>query len=296
MNAILAIDKPAGMTSHDIVQRVRRITGERSVGHLGTLDPMATGVLPLLLGKYTRLAQFFVMDRKEYAGRITLGFSTDTYDADGVMTPDVAYPVAHLRLSDIQDAAAFFRGRIKQTPPPFSAKKISGTPAYKLARRGETVDIKPVDVEVFRFDVMDWDYPHGTFGFIAEVSSGTYLRSIAHDFGQMIQRGDFSGPLGGHLSALRRLSSGEFSLGYAVPLDRLDPAAQHHFISPKAVLRHMPNIAAAPEQLTRVRQGNAVNLHDFSGSEWVKVFDGDELVAIARRVAGSLFQPKVVLK
>src|ERR1700733_3262924 len=141
MNGLLVLDKPAGMTSHDVVSIVRRATGERSVGHLGTLDPMATGVLPLLLGKYTRLAQFFGPMPKAYTGAIRFGFSTDTYDADGI---PVAQVVTRLPTNEeIQAAAVHFRGQVDQTPPQFSAKKVDGKPAYKAARRGEPGAVKP---------------------------------------------------------------------------------------------------------------------------------------------------------
>src|SRR5271168_2820235 len=134
VNGLLVVDKPGGMTSHDVVSRVRRLTGERSVGHLGTLDPMATGVLPLLLGKYTRLAQYFSTAEKHYAGTIRFGFATDTYDAEGQPAGPVSAPV--LTLEQVRAAAARFHGEMQQMPPPYSAKKIDGQPAYKLARAG----------------------------------------------------------------------------------------------------------------------------------------------------------------
>ena len=135
MNGLLVIDKPGGMTSHDVVNRLRRITGERSIGHLGTLDPMATGVLPLLMGKFTRLAQYFSSAEKTYTGTIRFGFATDTYDAEGEPVGSAVTP--ELTLAQVRAAAARFSGEMEQMPPPFSAKKIAGTPAYKLARAGK---------------------------------------------------------------------------------------------------------------------------------------------------------------
>ena len=146
MNAVLILDKPAGMTSHDVVNRVRRILQERSVGHLGTLDPLATGVLPLVVGNLTRLAQFYTSSEKTYEGTIRFGFATDTYDAEGEPTSP-AHEVA-VSLDQLRQLASRFRGIIEQTPPPFSAKKIQGVPAYKLARKHGEVTLKPVQVEV----------------------------------------------------------------------------------------------------------------------------------------------------
>ncbi|HEY2359699.1 MAG TPA: tRNA pseudouridine(55) synthase TruB, partial [Candidatus Angelobacter sp.] len=141
MDAVLIVDKPAGMTSHDVVARVRRIVGEKSVGHLGTLDPMATGVLPLVLGRFTRLAQFYNEADKRYEGTIRFGWATDTYDAEG--QPVGPEQPASLTLQQVQDAAAEFIGEISQYPPPFSAKKIAGIPAHRLARKGQPVELKP---------------------------------------------------------------------------------------------------------------------------------------------------------
>ena len=157
MNGLLVVDKPAGMTSHDVVDVVRRATGERSVGHLGTLDPMATGVLPLLLGKYTRLAQFFAASDKSYAGTIRFGFATDTFDAEG--TP-VAQPAPlNVSLPELRALAARFHGEMLQTPPVFSAKKIGGVPAHKLARAGKPVEVKPARIVIHRFELLSLDGP-----------------------------------------------------------------------------------------------------------------------------------------
>src|SRR6201999_3763845 len=150
MNAVLIIDKPSGLTSHDVVNRVRRILHEKSVGHLGTLDPMATGVLPLVTGRMTRLAQFYTTSTKSYEGEIRFGISTDTYDADG--DPIRESPATDLTPERVREAALAFTGTLQQTPPPFSAKKIAGVPAYKLARKNKEVDLKPVEVTVERFE------------------------------------------------------------------------------------------------------------------------------------------------
>src|ERR1700691_1779858 len=146
MNGVIIVDKPAGWTSHDVVSRMRRILAQRSIGHLGTLDPLATGVLPLVTGNLTRLAQFYTASKKSYEGVIRLGFATDTYDADGApLCEAVSISPA---LDELQSLATRFRGVIQQVPPPFSAKKIQGVPAYKLARKQQEVVLQPVEVEI----------------------------------------------------------------------------------------------------------------------------------------------------
>jgi tRNA pseudouridine55 synthase len=151
VNGLLVVDKAGGMTSHDVVSRVRRITGEQSIGHLGTLDPMATGVLPLLLGRYTRLAQFFSTADKTYTGSIRFGFATDTYDAEGLPVEPVTEP--RLTLESVRAAALPFHGEVSQRPPAFSAKKIGGKPAYKLAREGKPVELKPKIIHIHEFTI-----------------------------------------------------------------------------------------------------------------------------------------------
>src|SRR4051812_13433427 len=204
MNGVLIIDKPAGMTSHDVVNRVRRILQERSVGHLGTLDPLATGVLPLVTGNLTRLAQFYGASEKTYEGVIRFGFATDTYDADGIPQGEVQ-PVQVL-LEEIQRHAKPFNGIIEQLPPPFSAKKVKGVPAYRLAREHQEVALKPVQVEIKELEITAAG--GDTASFRACVASGTYMRSVAHDLGQRMG-------CGAHLQSLRRTSLGEFKLDNA---------------------------------------------------------------------------------
>ncbi len=172
LNAVMVVDKPAGWTSHDVVAKVRRIVGERSVGHLGTLDPMATGVLPLVLGRMTRLCQFYSASEKVYEGSIGLGVATDTYDADGEPI-GLPQPV-NVTLEEITAAAAPYLGIIQQLPPPFSAKKIHGVPAYKLARKKKDVELQPVQVEVKEFTVAALEGNLARFR--CRVSSGTYVR------------------------------------------------------------------------------------------------------------------------
>ncbi len=289
-NGVLVIDKAAGMTSHDVVNRARRILGERSIGHLGTLDPMATGVLPLVVGRMTRLAQFYTASEKSYEGEIRLGFATDTYDAAGEPTTPVQ-PV-EVSLDQLRQAATNFQGILEQMPPPFSAKKIQGVPAYKLARSKKAVPLTPVEVEVREFEILGLDADRVRFR--ARVSSGTYVRSIAHEMGQLLQ-------VGGHLASLRRTFVGEFGLEDAHTLESLEQAvaegrAEEFLVHPRRLLPGLPCVTAPPDSAAKIRHGRAVNLPEMSQARQVKVFaDQSELIAIATRVAGTLFHPKVVL-
>lgn len=307
MDGVLILDKPAGMTSHDAVNRLRRITGERSIGHLGTLDPMATGVLPMLLGRMTRLAQFYLHCEKEYEGEIRLGFATDTYDATGQPTgPAVAVNCSE---AEVCQAAKEFEGLIEQTPPAYSAKKLSGVPAYELARKQQPVALKPVKVEIKKFEITG--VSGDRVNFRARVTSGTYLRSLAHDLGQRLE-------VGGHLAQLRRTAVGEFGIDEACGFEQLGPkqprgaepapevtsdneyyvksSIDQYLRHPRTLLPSFPAVTAPPETLPRLLNGNPVNLPEFSSAKLVKVFRNQtELIAIVQRVAGTLFQPKVVL-
>lgn len=290
MDGVLIVDKPAGLTSHDVVARVRRIAQEKSVGHLGTLDPMATGVLPMVLGRFTRLAQFYNSADKRYRGTIRFGLATDSYDAEG--EPTGPEQEVQLTLEGIRGAATRFVGQFDQMPPPFSAKKIAGVPAYKLARKGREVVLEPKPVEVKEFAITSWECPRAHF--TAWVSSGTYVRTLAHDLGKAL------GP-GAHLESLVRTAVREFTLENAHSLEKLEQAAvegslHELLLHPRLVLPEFPAVTAPEESLSRIRHGSAVNLPEFSKAPTVRVFAGQrELVAIARRVAGTLFQPKIVL-
>jgi tRNA pseudouridine55 synthase len=335
MNGVIIVDKPAGWTSHDVVNRMRRILQQRSVGHLGTLDPLATGVLPLVTGSLTRLAQFYTASEKTYEGVIRFGFATNTYDADGEPLGEVC--PASPSLDDLQKLAAEFRGFIAQVPPPFSAKKIHGVPAYKLARKEKQVILQPVRVEIKEFDItaVEADRAH----FRARVASGTYMRSIAHEMGQRLG-------CGAHLESLRRTSVAEFDVSQAHTLDEIEAQTEAQtiegqikdchsdrsfsfpkgkgsgveepaflevngnvevankarrngiaslFIHPRQLLPHFPSVTADEATAARIRSGRPVNLPELSRARQVKVFSGQaELLAIATRVAGTLFHPKIV--
>jgi tRNA pseudouridine55 synthase len=291
MNGVLIIDKPGGLTSHDVVNRVRRILHERSVGHLGTLDPLATGVLPLVIGNLTRLAQFYTTSEKSYEGVIRFGFSTDTYDAEGEPAAP-AQPVT-LNLDQVVTLAADFRGVIEQMPPPFSAKKIHGVPAYKLARKKKEVVLQPVQVEIKEFEILGVEADRARFR--ARVSSGTYMRSVAHEMGQKLG-------CGAHLQSLRRTAVAEFSIADAHTLEELQAARsipqtlENLFVHPRLLLPQFPCVSADEANTVRIRAGRPVNLPELSRARQVKVFSGQRnLIAIATRVAGTLFHPRIVL-
>jgi tRNA pseudouridine55 synthase len=290
MNSVLIIDKPSGLTSHDVVSRVRHILQQRAVGHLGTLDPIATGVLPLVLGNMTRLAQFYLASEKSYEGVIRFGVATDTYDSDGGAIGD-PQPVS-LTLEQTRDFAAKFHGVIEQMPPRFSAKKIHGVPAYKLARKKKEVALKPVNVEIKEFEIVRMDGACAQFR--ARVASGTYMRSIAHEMGKLAG-------CGAHLESLRRTAVAEFTLNDAHTLEELDRAARSGEVSnlmvhPRKLLPLLPSVTATEEVASRIRHGRPINLPELSRAKEVKVFYGQhDLIAISTRVAGTLFHPRIVL-
>jgi tRNA pseudouridine55 synthase len=289
MNGLLVLDKPSGITSHDVVAIVRRATDEKSIGHLGTLDPMATGVLPLLLGKYTRLAQFFGQADKHYTGHIRFGFATDSFDADGVAATDLR-PLTQ-SLEELRALSRRFHGEMDQLPPIFSAKKINGVAAHKLARAGVEVAVKPARITIHNFELTSLE--GDTAAFTMSVSAGGYVRSVAHELGQRAG-------CGAHLSSLRRTRAGAFTLDQAITIDQLKTASSAELEAllphPRTLLPEMPSVTVDDQLAGRLRNGMQVNLPDFSQAPLIKVFTTPtELLAIGRRIAGTLMQPIVVL-
>jgi tRNA pseudouridine55 synthase len=277
------------MTSHDVVAIVRRATGEKSIGHLGTLDPMATGVLPLLLGKYTRLAQFFGQAEKHYTGHIRFGFATDTFDFEGAPTTE---PRSFTKsLEDLRTLSRQFHGEIDQLPPIFSAKKINGVAAHKLARAGVEVPVKTARITIHDFQLTSLEADIAAF--TISVSAGGYVRSVAHELGQLAC-------CGAHLSSLRRTRAGAFTLHHAITIDQLKAATPAELEAllphPRTLLPEMPSVTVDDQLAGRLRNGMQVNLPDFSQAPLIKIFSTPtELLAIGRRVAGTLMQPIVVL-
>jgi tRNA pseudouridine55 synthase len=278
------------MTSHDVVRIVRRAANERSIGHLGTLDPMATGVLPLLLGKCTRLAQFFGQAEKSYTGTIRFGFATETYDAEGERTGE-SQPLSK-SLDELRTLAEKFSGVMEQMPPAYSAKKINGVPAYKLARAGKPVPVKPARIEILNFELLS--LIGDTAEFAMRVSAGGYVRSVAHELGIMAG-------CGAHLASLRRTQAGAFSLDDAVTMDEMERLAtagelQSHMPHLRSLLPEIPAVTVDAETAGNIRNGMAVNVPEFSASERVKIFSGaNDLLAIGKRIAGTLVHPEIVL-
>ncbi|MBI4472222.1 MAG: tRNA pseudouridine(55) synthase TruB [Acidobacteria bacterium] len=279
MNGVFIIDKPEGLTSHDVVQRIRKMFKTSKVGHLGTLDPMATGVLPVCIGKGTRLGQFLPNSPKEYIGEIRFGFSTTTYDRQGTITGS-EQPVTVTR-AEIEQAMAGMTGEIEQIPPPFSAKKLGGVPAHKLARRGATVEIAPVKVTVYAFEMTRLELPLMTFRVVC--SPGTYIRSLAHDLGRKVG-------CGAHLTSLRRTRSGDFTEADAVPLQRL---SAEDLIPMDQMLASWPRIEVGGTDEDRVVHGNPI---PGSGSiPFARIFNKKgEFIALAS-VENGLVRPRLVL-
>jgi tRNA pseudouridine55 synthase len=311
MDGVLIIDKPAGMTSHDVVARVRRITGDRRVGHTGTLDPFATGVLVVLVGRATRLAQFFSGAEKEYEAVIRLGYATDTGDLTGTRVSDFTTETqrsTEIHREEIESAMAALRGEIEQTPPMYSAKKVGGRRLYELARRGEQVERQSVHVKVNEFvaishnDGRQNENTNGTRDLSVRVacSAGTYVRTLAEDFGKQLG-------LGAHVAELRRTRAGEFKIGEAITLDRLSEVAQSGsfaevLISPDAALSSLPAVQLEADAALRVGRGIDLRVEEAQTRHWpdtqpVRLRNsGGDLIAVgiydAQRMA---VHPKVVM-
>ena len=259
MNGVLVIDKPAGPTSHDVVAVARRVLGGARVGHTGTLDPLATGVLPLVVGRATRLASFLTGADKEYVARIRFGLATQTYDAEGLTGLEERASIAGLTESTVKDALAAFVGRYLQAPPPFSAKKIGGTPAYKLARRDEVVEVR--SVEVAATEVVLRSFAGGVAEVHLVCSSGFYVRSLAHDLGVRLG-------CGAHLEALRRTRSGEFTLTDAVTLDVIATAPRdattRNLVPMERLLPQLPALVLTVPGAKRISHGADVGPADLA--------------------------------
>jgi tRNA pseudouridine55 synthase len=291
MNGIILIDKPGGCTSHDVVNRWRKLAGTKRTGHLGTLDPMATGLLVLVTGAATRLAQFYGKSEKTYLAEITLGLVSNTYDTEGEVSES---------LQPVPDAAAIlaaleeFRGRFLQTPPPVSAKKIGGVPAYKLARQNVAVELAPVEVDVKQLTVRN--LRGNELSILVTCSAGTYIRSIAHDLGQRLG-------CGGLLSCLRRVRSGEYSVDQAKSLEQLSALATERRLSEALIpmAQMLPEMPAEHFDFfseAHIRQGREFRTSPFivpPGAPLVKALSrGGELIAIGQLKIPNLYHPTTV--
>jgi tRNA pseudouridine55 synthase len=312
LDGALVIDKPKGKTSHDVVDAVRHLAGFRQIGHLGTLDPLATGVLVLLLGRATRLVQFYSGRRKRYAAGFRFGFATDSYDSDGEpQGPDIP---PTLDRAVLERLAAERVGRFEQMPPSFSAKKIHGRPAYELARKKQPVELKAVEVELFEYKLTEIEGHIARF--VIECSSGTYIRSLAHEMGQQLG-------CGAHLAEITRLAVGEFSLEQAIKLEELAEGARSgkfadYLIKLENLLPNFPRANVLPVVERRVRHGTKFNLMvsqiqpgrvepppgstlELDGGDprpaRLRVFNQqNKLIAIAEAVVPRTYQPIVVFE
>jgi tRNA pseudouridine55 synthase len=311
LDGALVMDKPRGKTSHDIVEAVRRIVGFRQIGHLGTLDPLATGVLVLLLGRATRLAQFYSGRRKRYLSTIRFGYATDTYDADGTPAGPDAAPV--VQREEVEKLAAALTGKISQMPPPYSAKKIHGKSAHELARKRQPVELKAVEVEVHEFRI---ESVEGSAARAAiECSAGTYIRSLAHEMGRVMG-------CGAHLQEITRTAVGEFTLDQAVKVEELAQAAQEgklaDWVLPlERLLPELPRITVLPIVQRAVLHGAKFNVvtaqiqsdrvaiaqgatAELDSGDWkparLRVLSPEgKLIAIAEAIVPRTYRPVVVL-
>ena len=316
LHGALLVDKPSGPTSHDIVSFTRRLLKTRRVGHTGTLDPLATGLLVLLVGHATRLAQFLVSDEKEYIADIRLGIATPTYDAASLDdSRSVGRGARGVTLQLIEAALPDRVGTYPQLPPPYSAKKIEGVRAYEMARKRETVELKPVEITVRELELVAFDpqapllaprsSPLESGGLLrlrVAASAGFYVRSLAHDLGQALG-------CGGHLEALRRTRAGRFRIEDAAPLDaleRMGSTASSRLLRVNDLLAEYPEVSLTEEGLRRAANGNALAPHHLAelaasgglrAGARVRVLDaGGEVLAVAERRADGLLHPLLVLR
>lgn len=295
MDGLLIIDKPAGITSHDVVSRVRRALETKRVGHTGTLDPFATGVMVVVVGKATRLAQFLDKDEKEYEAVVQFGFETDTGDSTGRQKAESGRRneevVETLRLVNWDGVLQKFRGEIEQTPPMYSAKKVEGKKLYELARKGQEIERRPVPVTIRELELLDSEFriPNSALRIRVACSAGTYIRTLAEDIGREVG-------LGAHLSELRRTRAGRFTINQAV---KLDEVSSEDLLPIELAVEHLPEFVLREDRVSKTLNG--MSTRDLSGTftegEQIRMTAPDgTLVAIGvYEDAEKVIQPKVVL-
>jgi len=289
ISGVLVVDKPSGMTSHDVVNVVRRLARTRRVGHAGTLDPMATGILVVLVGPATRLSRFAMRGNKSYHSVVRMGETTNTYDADGDITE--CRTVTADRAA-IEDALTAFVGPIEQTPPMYAAIKVKGRKLYELARQGKEIQRAPRAVTIHAIDILDWQPPDLTLD--VTCSSGTYIRSLAHDLGQQLG-------CGGHIRELRRLVSEPFTIAQARPLAELERLyaegdLAEALLPPQTALGVMPAAAMTPEQEQALRYGQQIDLQPNHAAESIQAHDQKgNLIAVLAKVSDAQYRPTLVL-
>lgn len=290
ISGVLVVDKPVGMTSHDVVQAIRMGSGLRRAGHTGTLDPRASGVLVVLIGPAVRLSEYVSASDKRYQATLRLGASTDTFDADGRFTSSAA--AVNVTLEQFEAALRGFVGEIEQVPPPYSAVKVQGRKAYEMARQGEEVDLAPRKISVYHLEVLEWAPPEVVID--VHCSSGTYVRSLVNDLGKVLG-------CGAYLVGLRRTKSGRFTLRDAVPLRKLQEAFRagnwYQYLIPAAeALAEWPAVELSPDEVEEVRHGHRVKAAPESKPGLVRgVSMQGELVALMELDQAAMeWQPKKV--
>ena len=289
LSGVLNINKPKGLTSHDVVSRMRRISGQRRVGHAGTLDPMATGVLLLCLGQATRVCEYLMADRKVYRAAVRLGISTDTHDSEGQIVDQA--DCGHITRQQVEGILAEMVGSLEQVPPMYSAIKHQGTPLYRLARRGEIVHRKPRRVVIHALELLDWSPPQ--LEARIDCSKGTYIRSWARDLGQRLG-------CGAHVTSLTRLASGRFKLSDALTLEQIEQAAKQGELAQlllplDAALQSFPAVTVGHDLASRIRFGQRVQLPDAPQGRLLRAYATDGgLLALLRSNADGEWQPHKV--
>ena len=311
-DGILIIDKPEGITSHDVVARCRRILKTKRIGHTGTLDPFATGVMVILVGKATRLAQFLDKDAKEYEAVVRLGFETDTGDRTGSPKSKVQSPKSEIQnlksilVDEIENVLKDFRGEIEQTPPMYSAKKVDGKKLYELARKGIEIERKPVKVTIYELRITNCELRENTddfglwtldFGLRVSCSAGTYIRTLAQDIGRKLGTE-------AHLGELRRTKAGKFDIEKAVTLEELEQIVVAEklgeiLISMNDAVSHLPEISLSAEEISKTKNGIKLNVDatEIADNEFCRMTDKDaNLIAVGiYNKAEKNIQPKLVL-
>ncbi|HZL56820.1 MAG TPA: tRNA pseudouridine(55) synthase TruB [Bryobacteraceae bacterium] len=294
LDGVVIVNKPSGWTSHDVVNKMRGIVGTRRVGHLGTLDPLATGVLPVMIGQATRLARFWGDSEKAYDATVRFGFATSTYDRDGDRMSPSGDPF--LTEERIEACLATMRGNIEQTPPPVSAKKIGGVPAYKLARKNVPVELKPCRIFIYELSLKGIEGDHARIS--VRSSAGAYVRTIAHELGLALG-------CGAHIDELVRTASGPFRLEQSFTLEELqrfkeEGNLENAVLRPADLLPHFPAVYVDDLTTRQIRQGRDFSVSPFRanpGTEYVKAIDTDRsLIAIGQIVLPHLYHPVVVME
>ena len=309
IDGILIIDKPEGITSHDVVARCRRILKTKRIGHTGTLDPFATGVMVILVGQATRLAQFLDKDTKEYEALVRFGFETETGDSTGQLRI-TNYELRDFSVEELENVLAQFRGEIEQTPPMYSAKKVEGRKLYELARKGIEIERKPVKVRIYELEILTPEnteklkpkqngFGLWTFDFRLRVScsAGTYIRVLAEDIGRRLG-------VGAHLAELRRTRAGKFDISKSVTLEELEKIVSENrleevLISMNETVSHLSEIRLSAEEIARTKNGMKLRkeLNDADDGSFVRMTDGNaNLIAVGfYKKSEKTVQPKIVL-